>query len=351
MPAAATPLEGLTFDRLRRMQATLERRSRQRDAANILSVGFAPQLGDRPVLQSSSSLPITAQFDVQQKLLQVPPEKRIAQVESLRLLDRATGQFQHIALATDIDPRGTLVPTGVRVALDGNYATSSLVVRWTKVEPVPRLPTAEQPDDPRWRWGLLSVAHVFSLGDSSRRAQAQVERRISCGSGPAHVVGEVIASGRIPGGPDIGLVETGLDRLWLSGMLSRPDAPPIAPASEAQLLRWVSQGTTGSFLADGSSHAWQWQTFYPELAIAKLGKLQHIIRYRSVAVAEAAQPPFGPGSSGGVLVAGGIPIAVQVAAMAPDFTVGFAQSLDVSLGWLKLRLRASALQLVQLLVD
>lgn len=341
--------EPLSFDRLRRLQTSLSRRVAQRDADNILQVGFAPQRTDRPVIESLPSLPVTAQFDVQRKLQRVPNERMVAPVESVRLFDRNTRSYLQLDLQTDVLTTGNIVPTGVRVESGADYATTSVVIRWTKVAPVPTVDTIEQAQDPRWRWGVLCVAHLFRTKSSATTAQARVERQSTCGVGPESVRGEVIARGRVPGGPDISLIETGLDRLWLSGLLPHPNAPRLLAASESQLLDWISSGTQGTFLGDGVTHSWQWQTFYPELQIESLGRLRHVVRYQS-SDKPTNSHPFGPGSSGGVVVAGGIPIGLQIAAISPDFQVAFAQSFDVSLQWLQNRLRATALHIVHLLI-
>ncbi len=343
-------MANLSFDHLRRIQATLLRRAQQRDAENIRAVGFAPGLSNRQMSGNGSTSPITAQFDVHHKLTRVPDTKRIEQLESVRLLDRSTRHYAQLTLATNVLQAGAIVPTGVRVSAAEEYATTSAVVRWTKVTPIPDLPTARDSDDPRWRWGVLSVAHLFASAVGPSAARSSIARRVTCNTGPHSIDGRVVARGRVPGGPDISLIETGLDRLWLSGFLIRPGEPTLPPANEKQIVNWVSQGTSGSFLGDGVVHAWTWRTFYPELAIERLGKLEQVIRYEATG-SGLSSGPFGPGSSGGVLVAGGIPIGMQIAAMQPDYRVGFAQTFHVSLAWLRRQLRASALQLVSVLVD
>ena len=292
------------------------RRVQTRDSSNIRSVGFAPARPEQQLPNTAASLPVTAQFDVHRKLRRVPAAKRVESVEAVRLLDRPSRRFLQLALATDVLPTGDIVPTGVQVNSADQFATASAVVRWTKAMPVSSVPIAQPPDDPRWRWGMLSVAHLFAATIDGHAVTAQIERGLTCGQGPQAVSGRVIVRGRVPGGPDLCLIETGLDRLWLSGLLSRPDAPVILPADEPQLLRWISRGTSAVFLGDGVQHACSWQSYYPELTIENLGELPHIVRYEATdAVLYSA--PFGPGSSGGVLLAGGIPIGVQVAAMVP----------------------------------
>lgn len=343
-PHSQTPQ--LTFDSLRRIQATLERRVAARDPANIRQVGFAPQSAADVRRERTATLPITAQFDVKRKLQRLPTDRRIKSVESVRLLKRASGSYLALNLRTDVLQTGEILPTGVRVENGDDYATTSVVVRWSKVDPAPAIAKLEDALDFRWRWGVLTVAHLFNKPPGTANG-TRVERLIRCGVGPQTIRGQMIARGKVPGGPDISLIETGLDRLWLSGLLPRPHGLSLATASEQQLLHWIATGAEGTYIGDGVIHNWRWQTFYPELSISPLGRLRHIIRYQSAAP-QTGGAPFGPGSSGGVLVAGGIPIGIQIAATSPFFRDAFAQCFDVSLAWLKKRLRATALDLVHL---
>lgn len=358
----------LSLDRLRRIQDTLARRVIERDPANIQAVGFAPVKAElAPTVKAGrSTFPVVAQFDVWQKRHRVPPAKRITQQESLRLLNRSTGKYDAIDLATDVRQSGAVIPTGVQISVPGRRAVAAIVVRWTSTRPVPPPPpSSDDGEDPRWRWGVLTVSHLFasmgqgsagqgsagqgSAGQGSEGQAARLQRKVICGDGPRAVSGRVVARGRIPGGPDIGLVETGLDRLWLSGFLPRVDVEEIGSATEADLLRWTSLGTTGQLFADNRSRPWRWQTYYPSLHIEGLGRLRHVIRYDLTDTAENLQPStaFGPGTSGGVLVAGGIPIGIQVAAMQPSYQIGYAQSFIASLSWLQERLQATSLAIVR----
>lgn len=342
----------LNLDRLRRIQATLNRRGYLRDKQNIRCVGFAPVRLDRTDLSGISLPAVTAQFDVRRKHIQVPDTKRVNRLEPVRLLDRSTQRYEQLTLVTKVEQTGEVVPTGVRIEAGSEFATTSAVVRWTKAVPIPEIPTEQAPDDPRWRWGVLSVAHLLAQGLSAKsgKHRTKIERPATCGVGPNSIHGHVIARGRVPGGPDISLIETGLDRLWLSGLLIRPNDPTIRPADENQLLTWVMHGTDGVLLGDGQTHPVSWRTYYPELSIDRLGKLEQVVRYEVVGQ-EEVPIPLGPGSSGGVLVAGGIPIGLHVAAIGPHYRIGFAQTFQLSLTWLGARLQASALQLVRLLVD
>jgi len=341
----------LSLDCLRRVQDTLQRRVASRDPGNIVSVGFAPQRRDSPPHATSPEQDsrVVAQFDVSRKRKRVSEDKRIQSIEPVRLLDRRSRSYRELHLGTDVVEVGEIIPTGVRISTPDEHATTSLVVRWTTVRPVPPRPTHHHPDDPRWRWGVMTVSHLFAgRGERDATSRARVRRVAACGHGPDAVNGRVTRRARIPGGPDIALVETGWDRLWLSGFVPEIGLPPLVIPTEADLTRWTSRGASGTFVGDRVTHDWKWRAFYPSLLIPSLGQLQHLVSYQFQAGSGAtnAIEPFGPGSSGGVILAEGVVLGMQVAAMKPDFHIGYAQSLDVSTAWLKKQFKASALEVV-----
>lgn len=332
----------LSLDALRRLQQTFEKRVAGRDPDNIRSVGFSPA-------QSivNGSVGIRARFDVKRKLKRVEASKRIEAVETVRLLDRRTQNFGELDVPTQVRPAGEIVATGVGITTPDDRATTSLVVRWTTVRPIPPRPVRSQPDDPRWRWGVLTVSHLFvGRGSTESRDRARVQRVAVCGNGPQTIRSRVAGRGRIPGGPDIAVVETGWDRLWLSGFVREIGSPPLVVVTGEDLSRWVASGTAGQFVGDAVSHDWSWQAFYPAFSIAGLGRLRHVLAYETPIDGTSTGSPFGPGSSGGVITAEGLVIGLQVAGMKPRFHIGYAQTLDVSLAWLQTRLRASAFDVV-----
>lgn len=341
----------LTLDRLRRLQATLWRRVRGRDPDNIHAVGFT-----QAEREPGSELPVVglpiAQFAVHRKLRRVMAARRIEPQETVRLLDRQRDEYDQFEVQTDVLEVQPPLASGVHVLAGLNRATTSLVVRWTTAQPVPPPPTGADRVDLSWRWGVVTVSHLFSNAvDGSvatKLPPVQVERRGVCvGGGPAEIGGRVVARGRVPGGPDISLIETGLDRLWLSGFLTSPADPSLPSATPSQLVQWVTSGVDGRVYGDGFSAAWQWRTFYPTLSIPQLGRLQHVIRF------ELAEPDgseselrLAPGSSGSVLVAAGTPLGMHIASEQPRYRVGYAQSFTASLPWLQSALRASELVIV-----
>lgn len=356
--------EHLNLDRLRRLQATLERRAQQLDPGNIRAVGFAPQRtgvqarsraqpSDALNGEKAGSLPITAQFEVRRKQRRVPAERRIAARESVKLLDRSSRHFDRYTLDTDVVEIDRLQPTGVAVRFGRGRATTSLIARWTTIKPPPRVPTDAMPDT-GWRWGVLTVSHLFTQDSAAR---VRVGRKAACGDGPRTLEGRLIARGRIPGGPDVALIETGLDRLWLSGFLDAIEQPEIPPASPEDLLRWISRGTDGMLIASTSDSAWEWQAYFPQFHMPELGRLAHVIRFevtdaseqwsQASAATRSRTLPLGPGSSGSLLVAGGAPIGLQIAAVAPDFRIGYAQAFEGSLPWLRSKVKATAFDLVR----
>ncbi len=353
-------MDSLSLDGLDRLQRTLRRRVVERDPANIVAVGFAPTgdgiAGRGPAAMTPGSAtddsPVIAAFEVSRKLRHVAEPKRIHPIETVRLLDRDRSRYQDIALPTRVRQVGEVVPTGVQVQTANDHATTSIVVRWTTVRPTPAPPSTTQPDDPRWRWGLLTVSHLFvGRGDETAQTRARVQRVAACGDGPDAIGSRVAARGRIPGGPDVAIVETGWDRLWLSGFLPALAMPPLVLVTGTDLARFTSTGISGTFAGKRIAHAWRWNAFYPTLMIPTLGRLKHVVSYEIQSDDDASRPrkPFGPGTSGGAIIADGLLIGIQVAAMKPNFEIGYAQTFDISAAWLQKNLRATALDLIHVL--
>jgi hypothetical protein len=363
----------LNLDRLRRMQATLLRRIAVRDPDNIQAIGFAPHDPGKP---GSSPRSLIAQVDVTQKRKRVSEAKRVPRIEPVRLLDRRQREYDTLELATDVNQTGSVQPTAVPIRAGTTMtatvtattprATVAVVVRWTTADSITS-PNADDPHDPRWRWGILTVSHLFSgfsgAAESTGRPMGNIDRVVTCGSGPAIIPGRVNVRGRIPGGPDLALVETGLDRVWLSGFLADPAGPKFEPAGEAQLVRWTESGATGEHfsyrLRSGKANSnnrasesvvtqWRWLTFYPRWSLPELGRLEQVVRYELIGDT-GQRKPFGPGTSGSLLVSGGLPVGLQIAAEGPDFTIGYAQTLHASLAWLKSRLAAKQLGIVSII--
>ena len=340
------------LDQLHRVQTTLAERLGRRDSKNIGEVGFAP--GDRSKLaqldRSTDQItwPITVQVQVASKRRRVAEAKRVRPIETVRLLDRGLGTYDEIQLTTDVVQTRAIVPTGVNIATRYEMATTAVVARWTTVRDAPP-PVDDQDGGSAWRWGLLTVSHLFTgRGDTPVQSRARIDRMLNCG--PAtDIGGRVAARGRIPGGPDIALVETGRDRLWLSGFLRRIDAPPRRVSNDEDQSRWTAGGVAGTLhRGDPPDVPIQWNAFYPEMTIDGLGRLRQVVRFEVTDRHEAR--PLRPGTSGGVAVArGGSLIGMQVAAGAPDFRVGYLQTFDASLAWLTKRIGAKQFHLVAVL--
>ncbi len=343
----------LSLDRLRRLQATLTRRIGGRDPQRIVSIGFAPTEAANYVadLRRPNSgdgwLPLTAQVDVTPRGTAGGAES-IEPVAAVRLFNRQQRTYDRWRIKTMLRPAASIVATGVRVSLHAQQATTSVVARWTTVPLDSSSWASPALDDLRWRWGVLTVSHLFAAAArTAGKRRPQVGRNVWCGQGPDVVEGRLVARGRIPGGPDLGLIETGWDRLSLSGFFPNALPTDIHFAQEKELLRWTAQGTDGTFIATDRPSRWRWTTFYPQLTLPGLGRLQSIIRYQVIDQpnGQAARGPFGPGTSGGVLVTGGIPIGIQIAASQPDFRVGYAQTFQNSLRWLQRKLGATQLSI------
>lgn len=295
---------------------------------------------------------LAARFIVQQKKSDPPESERIPTVARVRLFDRSSGRYRKLELPTDIVEGNQPRPVGVRLFDGSRMATTAVVLRWTTRTPPPPPPSSDAPNDPRWRWGLLSVAHLFAGPRSGlRRAEPRVERAVVCGAGPATIEGSLVAAGRLPGGPDAAVVETGLDRLWLSGFLPQPAASPVQVAELGELRRWIREGVSGYSHGAGAVTRWRFAMYLPEQSIAGLGRLSHLIRYTaedSQASELQLAAPFGPGSSGAALVAGGAPLGIQVAAENPAYRTGYGQAFAAILPWLSQRLGATEVAVVRI---
>ncbi|WP_164103857.1 hypothetical protein [Candidatus Laterigemmans baculatus] len=378
-PVDAADLEGLTLDDLRKLQRSLERQAAKRDAANLLAVGFGPKL------RGGTFLPgLAARFVVRQKQAAVPEPRRIPPVARVRLRHPSTGKFRKLEFTTDIVEGAPPRPVGVRLFDRREVATAAVVLRWTTRTPTPPPPSRDDPDDPRWRWGLLTVAHLFerrrsgadvvnpraprsqgprSQGPQPRAPQPRAERAIVCGEGPRLIEGSLVAAGRLPGGPDAAVVETGLDRLWLSGFLPQPAAGPLRSAEPDELSQWIREGASGYVHGPGTIERWRFAMYLPQLTIPSLGRLDHLVQYiaddspgpsaGSTAGPKPPRPapfgpaPFGPGSSGAAVVAGGVPLGIQVAAESPGFRTGYAQTFTAIAPWLEKTLGATEVALVR----
>lgn len=358
-PVDAADLEGLSLDELRKLQRSLERHAAKRDAANLLAVGFGPKIRRGEMVPG-----LAARFVVRQKQAAVPEPRRIPPVARVRLRVASSGKFRQLILPTDIVEGSPPRPVGVRLFDRSQVATAAVVLRWTTRTPPPPPPSSDDPDDPRWRWGLLTVAHLFAGHRSSghlaqpRAAQPRAERATVCGDGPRFIEGTLVAVGRLPGGPDAAVIETGLDRLWLSGFLLQPAAGPLRVAERGELSQWIRHGGSGYVHGPGTVERWRFAMYLPQLTIPGLGRLRHLVQFTaddslgseagSIAVSKPPRPaPFGPGSSGAALVAGGVPVGMQVAAESPGFRTGYAQAFTAITPWLEKALAATEVAVVR----
>lgn len=310
-----------------------------RDQDNIVGVGFGPKRrGGR------AEPGIAARFLVRHKRAQVPESRRIAATESVRLLDRTARQYDEFVFATDVIEAPPPRPVGVSLQQPRNRGTTAAAVRWTSHNTVPEDLSVEDFRDPRWRWGLLTVSHMFAENDTGSAAV----RRLSFGPDqPLSIEGRLVTAGRLPGGPDIALLETGLDRLWLSGFLPNPTARSFTTADESDVLRWIGSGLQGYAHGPGRTVAWRFELYLPEQTLPRLGKLEHLILVAAEGPAPDRQPHFRPGTSGAVFAGGGLPAGLQIAAVAPGYELSYAQLFLSSLPWLRRRLRARRLGIVR----
>lgn len=322
----------LSLDDLQNIQRTLERRVGSRDASNIIAVGFGPKCR-----RGETEKGLAARFLVRRKKRDVAESRRIEPVEPVRLLDRSKGRYRQLLLKTDVIQTRRVRPVGVRVQARARVATTAAVVRWTTRQPPPPDPQSGDPHDPRWRWGLLTVAHLF---DGATGREGQIERVDACGGQPATIDGSLVAAGRVPGGPDAAVMETGLDRLWLSGFLPDPVVHPPRLATEADVLEWIRDGTSGYVHGAGFVRRWRFGMYLPEQTISGLGRLRHVIRIHADPQDRDLRP-FAPGTSGSILVTAGVPAGMQVAAESPSYQTAYAQLFQATAPWLRESLGAT----------
>lgn len=332
-------LRQLSLADLGRIQRSLTRRVVARDEANIVGVGFGPKR------RNGQAQPgIAARFLVRHKRARVPKSRSIAPTEPVRLLDRSRRRYEEFVFATDVIEAPPPRPVGVSLQQPRNRGTTAAVMRWTSQNPVPEDLSVENFQDPRWRWGLLTVSHMFAEHDTGTAAI----RRISFGADqPLSIEGRLVAAGRLPGGPDIALLETGLDRLWLSGFLPTPNTRSFATADEPDILRWIRSGLQGYAHGPGRTTAWRLELYLPEQVLPTLGRLEHLIMVAAEGPAPDRQPHFRPGTSGAVFAGAGLPAGLQIAAVAPGYDLAYAQLFLSSLPWLRQQLKARRLGIVR----
>lgn len=327
----------LTLEDLRKLQQSLQRRAVIRDRGNHVAIGFGPK-----VAGGLRYAGLSARFVVRRKTGRVSQARRIPEKETVRLLQLGSRCYRKLTIATDVLESPQVGPVGVAVDHAGFNATSALVIRWSQTRPVPPAPTSDNWQDTRWRWGLVTVAHAIS-GSSSRRST--IERLAKCNQGPASIEGHVLVKGRLPGGPDCAVLETGAERLWLSGFLARPNMEYLSEVREQDILRWIRDGAHGYIHSIRKTGEWEMDSYYPQRTIETLGHLQHVVQFsqRGTLLGPA---PFAPGTSGAVLVEGGVPMAMQVAATMPDYQTGFAQCFAATIPWLRQALQATSLGII-----
>ncbi len=327
----------VTIEDLRKLQHTLQRRARARDDGNHVAIGFGPK-----VTAGIRYAGMTARFVVRRKARRVSPDRRIPEIESVRLLQTGSGRYRVMSIATDVIESPSVGPVGVAVDHAGIGATSALVIRWSNTRPAPSSPNADDWEDSRWRWGLVTVAHAVS-GPLQRRTT--IERLAKCNQGPASIEGRILVKGRLPGGPDCAVLETGAERLWLSGFLMRPNLGYLSEVREQDIMRWIRSGSHGYIHSLRKTGEWELDSYYPQRTIETLGNLQHVVQI-SQRGRLLGPTPFAPGTSGAVLIEGGIPIAMQVAATMPDYQTGFAQCFSATIPWLRQALQATSLGII-----
>jgi hypothetical protein len=319
-----------------RLQRTLQRRRCRCDPENIWAVGFGPK-----ICEGKPSGQMAARFLVRRKLARPGRQRAIPETELVRLWDPSCDAYRLLEVVTDIEVERPPRPTGVAVRGRGGKATTALVIRWSQ-QSRPRREFLEAGQG-AWRWGVLTVAHL------GRETNVSIRRRVHCEGQPREVGGRMMVRGRLPGGPDVMLLETDRDWLWLSGLLPDPTTADLPAVPADDWLGWLASPTSGYLHSLHGIYRWQMSTYFPSYTIDGLGSLEEVVRFTVDPADSEHDRPLRVGTSGSILVEGGRPAAMQVAATASQYRTGYAQTLARVTGWLRERLEARHLELVHVI--
>lgn len=282
-------------DEQRRIQRTLRRRLRNVDPHNLIDVAIGLALrGAKPDEARSPAVCVY----VRCKERSITPERRIPEEVEVRWYrDR---QLQTAILRTDVIEIPDLAATGFYEQFGRSQFVVSAGIAWR--------PRRRRRIETAW----LTVGHPFLL-DHRRRPT-----RLASGR-------ELIARARAHSQFDAAVVREEMSGQGKGGVVIGDTWEPLPVASLSEVARFFGE-VAQSHLPSGAIDI-RLQAFLPRFHVPGVGQLVNIVA--------AIGPPsaFAPGTSGSVWLAAGIPTAMQVAARAPDFALGFGQALSSSLVW------------------
>lgn len=334
-------------DSLRRLQQTVLRKLRRIDGDNLWAIGFGPK-----VVDGNCTNRFSIRIFVQRKRKRLPHSRRIPDALTVRLFRRDAGRYDTYLLQTDLEETERVALTGVVVRgptaekSSGSkktvtaQSTTSILLRWLD----PRI----KEDECRqraltfsaYRWGLLTVGHLVQQKSAD---VFTIDRNTNC-DGPTTVQGRIVKLKPTRNAPDVVLIESSYEALALSGFVPVAESLPLQPISLGEVTSWLAAAHEGFWHGPRELSRWQFSTYFPELVLPSLGRLEHIIRFQQLG-SEGRHALLRPGTSGAILAYQGRPLAMQLAAEAPGFKYGYSQALFYSLDWLRDRLAIAQLEI------
>ena len=297
----------LTRDELRRIHDSALRRLRACDAENVVAVGFGRALkAGRFDPDRVTCLCIY----VKRKRRRVSARRRLP--SSLTVRWRRGDTLMAHTFPTDILEVGNLRAAARPSSAQGDAFVVGIRIRWRRVR--------SRMVESAW----LTVGHPF-YGSTVREAA-----RIAA---PWRVLLRSRRGSRF----DAALLE---DRGEGSVGDNAGDAHHL-PVVTLEALRDLP-GEEGELVAESRQGEIRFQAYLPRLEVPGVGRLVHVVS------ATGDRGTFEPGMSGASWLVGGLPAAMQVAAVASLFQVGFGQALTSTLVWAEqaLSLRAPSRRVV-----
>ncbi len=291
-------MPALTLDQHRRIEATLRRRFRRMDPDNFVAVGLGHALRNHRFDRTRDNCVCVF---VRRKKQRIAVTRKIPSEVRVRLRDGS--HYRTLTFPTDVISVGKLESSAVYRQYDSNLFTVGLKVGWSG--------RALQGDEPLW----MTVGHPFYAASGSRASWSR-------SNDDFHAVARTRRGSRF----DAAIVnaslatETADDEGEHWPVLSLPELASAA-------------GRAGESVRVEGRFPLKFQAFLPRLPIEGVGTLVNV-------VSGAGKPQmFEPGTSGAVWLHEGIPAGMQVAAVQPQFRLGFAQALTSSLVWAEQALR------------
>lgn len=318
-------MDQLTRDEAHRLQRSISRGLTDAADDNILAVGFgaATKRG-----RHDPDRPFAACVYVARKKKSPGKGTRVRGEVSVRL--KRGDRFVRVTVPTDVVEAPRLAPSGRFVTRQGEWLGSAgVVVAWKR-------------SVPEWRWGVVTVGHLFdgtSGSAASLRAVLPNGAQLPCD--------RLFRSARTEH-LDSALLEVEPADLVLHGVTAVTSPPTARPfwaqnalVSAIHAASESNQPLVGASLRSFADVApFEVTHYFPESdqLIPELGNLFDFILVR--ATEETDPAPFIGGTSGSAFDIAGLGAAVQVGHDVDTSMIGAAQFLDTQLFWVRGKLNA-----------